>query len=161
VALTKPCSVCRKWFEPSPRAVRHQKTCGADCRKALHRRRCKEWRQRNPDYDRAHRLANAVVPEPDAPLPADPLRLVDWDKARAAIGVCAQVVIAEVAKVSIRAARDAVTQEVKVLRGELSRVPRQPARDAVRSGNTYKPELSPRVPLDVARDGIGPGGSDP
>ncbi len=132
--MAKPCSVCRRWFEPNPRAVKHAKTCSPACRRELHRRRCREWHVRNPDYDRAERLRGKVVPAQAGPPPTDPLERVDWSAARDAVGLETQVLIEETAKVFARAARDAVTAKRGERPGEPRRVPREAPRDAVGRG---------------------------
>ena len=43
----RPCSICRKWFQPDVRQKGRQKTCGPDCQKELHRRQCEAWNQKN------------------------------------------------------------------------------------------------------------------
>lgn len=137
-AMAKPCSVCRKWFEPNPRAVKHAKTCSPDCRRELHRRRCCEWHVRNPDYDREDRLRRKVAPARTGPPPVDPLAEVDWSAARDAVGLEVQVVVEEAAKVLVRAARDAVPRKVR--------------------GESVKPR---RLPPQATRDAVGPRGPSP
>lgn len=46
----RPCSICRKWFQPDVRQKGRQKTCGPDCQNELHRRQCEEWNRKNKAY---------------------------------------------------------------------------------------------------------------
>lgn len=46
----RPCSICRKWFQPDVRQKGRQKTCGPDCQKEQHRRQCKKWNRKNKAY---------------------------------------------------------------------------------------------------------------
>lgn len=52
----RPCSACRRWFTPEPRAAHNQKTCSPACRKAWTTGREAKWRGKNPDYQRERRL---------------------------------------------------------------------------------------------------------
>ncbi len=46
----RPCSICRKWFQPDVRQKDRQKTCGCSkCQKELHRRNCDDWNKRNKE----------------------------------------------------------------------------------------------------------------
>lgn len=46
----RPCSICRKWFQPDVRQKDRQKTCGrSECKSELHRRSCHEWNNRNKE----------------------------------------------------------------------------------------------------------------
>jgi len=46
----RPCSICRKWFQPDVRQKGRQKTCSPDCQKEQHRRQCEEWNSDNKEY---------------------------------------------------------------------------------------------------------------
>lgn len=46
----RPCSICRKWFQPDVRQKGRQKTCSPDCRDELHRRQCGKWNRKNRAY---------------------------------------------------------------------------------------------------------------
>jgi hypothetical protein len=41
------CKICKKWFPPDVRHADRQKTCGPECRRELHRRRCTEYNEKN------------------------------------------------------------------------------------------------------------------
>ncbi len=46
----RPCTICRKWFQPDVRQKDRQKTCGrAKCQDELHRRNCSNWNKRNKE----------------------------------------------------------------------------------------------------------------
>ncbi len=47
----RPCSICRKWFQPDVRQKERQKTCGRPyCTNELHRRQCEKWNKKNKEY---------------------------------------------------------------------------------------------------------------
>ena len=138
----KPCSICRRWFEPDPRAGRRQKACSDQaCKRERQRRAVAAWRKKNPDYDRANRLrerlkkAGRVKP---APPDADPAAGLDWSAARNAVGMEVAVVIEECSEVIIQWARNAVNVKIQ----------RQPVK-------------SRKVHPGVARNAIATGGPSP
>jgi hypothetical protein len=45
----RPCSICRKWFQPDVRQKGRQKTCSSDCRSERHRRQCENWNNKNKE----------------------------------------------------------------------------------------------------------------
>jgi hypothetical protein len=62
VATKKPCWICRRWFEPHPRAGSRQRVCSSEeCQRERQRRAVAAGRKRNPDYDRENRLRAKVV----------------------------------------------------------------------------------------------------
>ena len=46
----RPCSICRKWFQPDVRQKGRQKTCSPNCQTEQHRRQCEEWNKKNKEY---------------------------------------------------------------------------------------------------------------
>jgi hypothetical protein len=53
----RPCRICKRWFAPNPRLKDRQKTCGDPaCRREWHRRKCRQWNKKNPDYFKANSL---------------------------------------------------------------------------------------------------------
>ncbi len=46
----RPCSICRKWFQPDVRQKGRQRTCGTVCRRELRRRGCQKWNKKNKEY---------------------------------------------------------------------------------------------------------------
>jgi hypothetical protein len=56
----RPCSICRKWFQPDVRQKGRQKTCSPDCKKDLHRRQCEEWNKKNQEYFKNTYLAKKI-----------------------------------------------------------------------------------------------------
>ena len=50
----RPCAICRRWFNPDPRQIGRQKTCGKpECQRELHRRQCIKWNLKNKRYFKA------------------------------------------------------------------------------------------------------------
>ena len=112
----RPCRICRRWFAPHPRAGDRQQVCGdARCQRERHREACRGWRRRHPDYDREDRLRRRLVQDVGARAPtlaADPMRRIDWQAARDAVGLQVAVAIEETGKVLHAWARDAVRSQV-------------------------------------------------
>jgi len=132
----RPCSICRKWFLPNPREGKRQKTCGgAECQAERHRRSCRSWHRRNPDYDRARRLQKRVRQEETAENLArslvDPLARLDESAARDAVGLEASVIIIETGKVIVTWVRDAVGAETESPCGFARRLMPPGLRDAI------------------------------
>src|SRR5450755_3720353 len=68
----RPCTICRRWFQPEPQVVVRQRSCkNPVCRAALRKKTQASWRKRNPDYAVTRRLdQRASQTKP----PAEPLR---------------------------------------------------------------------------------------
>ena len=65
----RPCSICRKWFQPDVRQQDRQQTCGRpDCKNELHRRNCDKWNKRNKEYFANNYLAKKIeqIEEPES-----------------------------------------------------------------------------------------------
>lgn len=121
MARSRPCRICRRWFQPNPRAGARQRTCSRpECQRERHRRSCASWHQRNPDYDRETRLRLRLGAE--RPKAAES-GLLPWRAARDAVGLEALVVLEEVVRLLVSTLRDAVVRQVRVSKGESSRVP--------------------------------------
>jgi len=56
----RPCSICRKWFQPIAQQKGRQKTCSPACQKELHRRQCEQWNRKNKAYFRSNYLADKI-----------------------------------------------------------------------------------------------------
>lgn len=122
---SRPCSACRRWFTPDPRAGGRQTVCKREeCGRERHRRACARWRAANPDYDREERLRQKVRPPVEAAAAQ-----IDWQAARDAVGLEVAVLVEEVSQVLIERSRDAVVPQAAVLKGKASQVPRRAARD--------------------------------
>ncbi len=106
----RPCRCCRRWFLPHRQAGDRQKFCSLpSCRRERHRRSCKRWHDKNPDYDREDRFRKKLEAElksrEDSP---DPVRQLPLDTARDAVGMKGSVIIEESIRVLSAWARDAV-----------------------------------------------------
>lgn len=133
MARKRPCRICRKWFRADPRVGVRQRTCGApSCRRDWHRRSCREWRRRNPDYDRDDRLRRRLRPAREA-SGGDPLARLDWDAARDAIGLQGAVVVEETGRVLVAWARDAMALQRPGFPQPFGRQPPPRGRDAMGS----------------------------
>lgn len=137
MARKRPCSVCRRWFEPERRAGGRQRVCSAaSCQAERHRRACERWREQHPEYDRERRLRERVRRDsgPGEPLARDPLTEVAWEAARDAVGLEVAVIVEETAKVLAAWARDAVHAQSMEIMKRLAKVVPAPARDAMVAG---------------------------
>lgn len=69
----RPCTICRRWFQPEPQVTARQRACNNSvCRAALRKKTQARWRKRNPDYAVARRLDQRTS---QTGSPAEPLRL--------------------------------------------------------------------------------------
>jgi len=133
MARKRPCRICRRWFRPDPRVGVRQRTCGARaCQRGWHRRTCRDWRRRHPDYDRDDRLRRRLqVGERAEARRADPLAQMDWEVAREAMGLQAAVVVEETGRVLVRWAREEIAPQGAGSVGEMGRLPGRGGRDAM------------------------------
>ena len=88
-ARKKPCSICRRWFQPNPRVGNRQRACGKpECQAGRRKKTQAKWRARNQDYATGYRIqqrkAQEQPPEP-LRLPA-PLNQLPWDIAKDQFG---------------------------------------------------------------------------
>ena len=88
----KPCSICRRWFEPDARVGQRQLACSSPkCQAQRRRRKQAEWRQSRPDYFTACRILKRA----EAERSPEPLRLkrplsgLPWDVVQDEMGVAA------------------------------------------------------------------------
>ena len=69
----KPCTICRRWFQPEPQVTVRQRACSNPvCRAALRKKTQASWRKRNPDYAIFRRLEQRAKQQDP---PAKPLRM--------------------------------------------------------------------------------------
>lgn len=118
----RPCSECRRWFEPHARIGDRQRTCGAEeCQRARHRKKDRAWHARHPDYDRGRRwqkaqqetaAATKAGSAPRYPVRPPPLSGVPWDIAQDAMSPQALVIVAGVAEVLVRHAQEEMRKQV-------------------------------------------------
>jgi hypothetical protein len=88
----RPCSICRRWFEPDARVGQRQHACSSpECQGERRRRKQAAWRQSRPDYFTARRILKRA----EAERSPEPLRLkrplsgLPWDIAQDEMGVAA------------------------------------------------------------------------
>src|SRR3972149_3334941 len=106
----RPCKICRKWFQPPPRAGPRQHTCSRpECQRERPRRNCACWRDRNPDGDREVRLRVRLAGDRPKGPEAD---LLSWRSARDAVGLEVLAVLEEIRKILHAFVRDAVARQV-------------------------------------------------
>jgi hypothetical protein len=112
----RPCRICRKWFQPHPRAGDRQKVCSRpECQKERRRRAVASLRRREPDHERGDRLRRRLRTEEAQDEPGV-LAGLDRVALRNAVGLEVAVAIEESAEVIAVNVRNAV-----------------PAKEAVRS----------------------------
>lgn len=122
MASKRPCTICRKWFEPHPRAGPRQRTCSRpECQRERHRRNCTSWHRRNPDYDRETRWQARLAQSRPKSGESD---LLCWTAARDAVSLEVLIVLEEIRKLLVDFVRDAVTRQVLGVKGKSVQVPR-------------------------------------
>jgi len=139
--VRRPCGICGKWFRVNPRQGDRQRVCSSpECQRERHRRNCKDWHGRNPGYDADLRLRQRLYlcPPPPSMPPVDPfgtspLRKVNLEAARDAVGQQVVVLVEVASKVLWQEVRDAVRAEVIVGQVIARRLPPDPVRDAIAS----------------------------
>jgi hypothetical protein len=138
MATTRPCAICRRWFEVDPRVGKRHRVCGREaCPASRNKRACAKWRAEHPDEVKATRLRKKLPKqEPDPPevVLLDPMRHFAPSVVRHAIGVEAKVVLEEVAKVIVALARHERPPKPRVQRPEIPRVPPPAARQETAPG---------------------------
>jgi hypothetical protein len=78
---------------PDPRQIGRQKTCGrAECKREHHRRRCRQWNRKNPDYFKANYLSAKLAKTRDPPVEAK-RRAADMPQSRIKLGLQTDVVV--------------------------------------------------------------------
>lgn len=106
----RPCRICRRWFQPDPRVGDRQRACSRpDCQTTRRTKTQASWRERNPDYFVARRMAERAAAEPLPPplrMPA-PLDRLPWDVAQDAFGVQGADFLGHFGKVLHGATQDA------------------------------------------------------
>lgn len=107
VIKKRPCSVCRRWYQPHARVGDRQRTCGAAaCQEARREQTHRAWRVANPDYDRERRWRLAIdaakadpksaPPAANAPAPVSGL---PWEVVQTEMQVEGRVILAGVVRV--------------------------------------------------------------
>ncbi len=123
----KPCCFCRKWFMPDRRVGSRQKACSnPECQEKRRHRTQANWRERNPEYERARWIRDRSIkaeaadkakkepPTPGKKRPRRPLpirvggqlREVPWETIQDEIGVQVTDAIAVTALLIIKATQD-------------------------------------------------------
>jgi hypothetical protein len=121
----KPCSVCRRWFEPAARGRHCQRTCGRpECRVEQRRRTQQRYRRRNPDYWSERRLraqARRMEASGKPPRPATVVcARLPWDWAQDAFRIQGAVFVALFVRLLIRVEQDALRVQHLEFAGRLS-----------------------------------------
>lgn len=126
MATSRPCTICRRWFEVDARVGKRHRVCGrAACRASRNKRACAKWRSEHADEVKAARIRKRLAKsEPDPPevVLLDPMRHFDPDAVRHVIGLEVKVVLEEVAKVILSLARHEMPPKPRVQRAEAPRV---------------------------------------
>lgn len=132
MALSKPCRICREWFEPSPYAGERQKVCSTPaCQRERKRRSMEAARKKKPTMDRERRLRKKLRAKEDwKPTDVEVQSELATEVARDAAIAKSMVVIEEHGRQIEISARDAAIVTMG-LRGAIPRrLPPPGARDA-------------------------------
>jgi len=136
----RPCSVCHHWFQPNPRTVKCQKTCGPACSKAWKDRQQADWRRKNPAYQVNRRLDAKVkqAMQPGAVVeiaPATaPLARLPWDHAKTAFGPERAVLLAFALRLQHRERKTAFRVKIRTQKAFPGRLPPSAAKTAIAPG---------------------------
>jgi hypothetical protein len=107
----KPCTICRRWFQPDPRVGDRQRGCGKpECQTARRQKTQANWRKRNPDYAVAWRLDQRTtqIPPPEPlHLPA-PLEQLPWNFAKDQFSPQGADFLGVMSALILRAAKDEI-----------------------------------------------------
>src|SRR5271157_1325449 len=111
-ARKRPCTICRRWFRPGPRAGDRQRACDApECQAARRQKTQAKWRNRNPGYAIAWRIdrraTQAQQPPEPLRLPA-PLNQLPWDVAKDQFGPQGADFIGVMGALIVRVAKDQI-----------------------------------------------------
>ena len=136
----RPCTICRRWFQPEPQVVARQRSCNNPvCRTALRKKTQASWRKRNPDYAVAWRLdqrTNQTQP------PAEPLRLpkpldqLPWNLAKDEFSSYGIDFIGVALALIVRATKDEIRSHLIDPTGLPSRLPLPPQKTSPEGAHT-------------------------
>ena len=129
------CRECKEWFEPNPRTLLRQHTCGNEqCQKERHRKACAAWRRRNASEEREERVrqrARRVIKEETESSAGERRDEIDWNMVRDEIGVEVSVVIQEIVQYVSRRLRDEMSVQVIGSKGKSARYAPKEERDEI------------------------------
>ena len=162
----RPCTICRRWFQPDARIGDRQRACTntAECGAALRQKTQAEWRKRNPGYAATWRLDQRkhANQQPDPPeektrrIPA-PLDKLPWDAAKDEINPQTIDFIALASILILRTTKDEIRAYLADSTGLPGGLPpsTQKTRSAAAHTDPRSPGVSPtRPPLaESARPG--------
>jgi len=141
---SRPCTICRRWFTPSPKLKARQRACGPECSAQLRKRQQADWHQRNPGYAAQRRADVAAAklneawsaPEREAKAgrilgPAPPFYdRVPWDIAKTSMGAEGLVLMAYFGRLATQHAKTAMDAyhrdykaEIEALRRDIAKTP--------------------------------------
>ena len=130
----RPCRICRRWFQPSPRAGDRQRVCSdAQCQRERHRRACVSWRRENAAAEKEDRLRQRLR-EPAEAGPRAVMAGLRLEAVRDAVGSEVAVIIEEMGEVLGGWVRDAVGFEAFGMMRESGRHARAGPRDGIAAG---------------------------
>ncbi len=161
----RPCKICRRWFQPHPRAGDRQRVCsGPACQQERHRRADRAWHARHPDYDKKRRLREGAGFPDEACVDEDaddPLAQLDWGLIERAIGPKPRVVMEGIGRLLVRHAQDAVAAISQEEPGQADRLLNGCSQDAVASETGEGTGYPPRLPRSGHKTQSDPAARDP
>jgi hypothetical protein len=130
----RPCRICRRWFQPHPRAGDRQRVCGDEpCQRERNRRACATWRSENAEAEKEDRLRQRLR-EPTEAGPRAAMAGLRLQVVRDAVGPEMAVIIEETGGVLGDWVRDAVGGQLFGMTMESGRDPRAGGRDGIAAG---------------------------
>src|SRR5271165_5833069 len=163
-ARKRPCTICRRWFRPDPRAGSRQRACGnPDCQTARRRKTQANWRKRNSGYSIAWRIdqraSQSEAPEP-LRLPP-PLNQLPWAVAKDQFGAQGADFIGVMGALLARSAKDqfrAYAIDSARLSGTL---PLPPQKTSLKLGHTEPRTDDDATGVSSTRPALGTSASPP
>jgi len=138
VRKKRPCSICRRWFQPDVRVGDRQRACERDaCQRERHRRADQRWRAANRDYDRDRRWRETIAVAKEEPSvappmkPSSPISGLPWDVVQDEMGVQGRVIVAGVVRVMGLFVQDEMRREVPKIVVGIVGLPRRVPQDEI------------------------------
>lgn len=133
-ASKRPCSICRRWFQPDVRVGARQYVCSAvECQQQRRCRKQAQWRRRNPDYFVARRWTTAADKKEPARTPP-PLGQVPWDLVQSQMGSEAAVILGLFARLLLLHVQSQMRAQLPVITAESGRLPPRHAQSQMEAG---------------------------
>ena len=120
---------------PNARVGNRQKVCSRpECQKERHKRACKAWHKKNPNYDKEERLRTRLLDDKsnrENLKTSTPMSKVNEQTARDVVGIEVFVFVDEILKHLVDWIRDIVPPQPTEKKREIYQVPAKEERDEI------------------------------